>query len=396
MRRATATTAVLAGLLAIGPMTGGPQPLASPAEGEATAATLPNPPANGEVGFVVSYFNHPVIQGADACPQGTSPKLREAYLLKQSPEERARLSLKENATELDRRWQAEVFGPGNTNICSQPDMFGDRPLMRTVQSKYAWGLDLDGEGKDRAESCEHEAFQTPTGETGIDNQEYRAMGCMLEWRGVDGVAGDQEIGMKQFHASGEWTQVILLRGVDSLVNDNTVEVIYANTPDRPVLDSTGKFLPGSSFTVSDKPPRNRNVLKGKIANGVLTTAPQTIVLTQTWGQGGARDIRGNRTKFDFRSARLRLEFQSDGSVTGMLGGYRPIFDVIQSPALGGVGSALVAGIDCASNLRTLQHMADGIRDPRTGKCSGVSSAIRIRAVPAFVNDLPNGTRVSAR
>ena len=42
------------------------------------------------------------------------------------------------------------------------------------------------------------------------------MGCTLEWRGVDGVAGDQEIGMRQFHASGEWTQVILLRGVDSL------------------------------------------------------------------------------------------------------------------------------------------------------------------------------------
>ena len=396
MKRATAATTAFAALLAIGPMTSGPQPLASPAEGEATSRNLPAPPANGEMGFVVSYFIQPVIQGPDACPQGTSPKLRDAYLAQQSPEERARLSLKENAQELERRWQADVFGPNNTNICSQPDMFGDRPLMRTVQSKYAWGLDLDGGGKGAADSCQHEAFETPTGETGIDNQEYRAMGCMLEWRGVDGVAGDQEIGMKQFHASGEWTQVILLRGVDSLVNDNAVEVVYANTPDRPVLDATGKFLPGASFTVSNKAPRNRNVLRGKIVGGVLTTATQDIVLTQTWGQGGARDIRGNRSKYDFRSARLRLEFQSDGSVTGMLGGYRPVFDVIQSPAIGGVGSALVAGIDCASNLRTLQHLADGIRDSRTGKCSGVSSAIRIRAVPAFVNDLPNGARISAR
>jgi hypothetical protein len=170
----------------------------------------------------------------------------------------------------------------------------------------------------------------------------------------------------------------------------------ANTPDRPVVDATGKFLPGASFNVSETAPRNRNVLKARIVNGVLTTVPQDIVLTQTWGQGGARDIRGNRAKYDFRKARIRLEFQSDGSVTGMLGGYKPIFDVIQSPALGGAGSALVAGIDCASNLRTLQAMADGIRDPRTGKCSGVSSAMRIRAVPAFVNDVPGATRISAR
>ena len=145
MKRATAATAVLAALLAIGPMSAGPQPLASPAEGEATSAKLPAPPANGEMGFVVSYFIQPVIQGADACPQGTSPKLRDAYLAQQTPEERARLSLKENEAELDRRWQADVFGPNGTNICSQPDMFRDRPLIRTVQSKYAWGLDLDGE-----------------------------------------------------------------------------------------------------------------------------------------------------------------------------------------------------------------------------------------------------------
>ena len=395
MLRTVATTAAVAALLAIGPMSGS-QPLRSPAEAQVAPANLPAPSASGEMGFVVSYFIQPVIQGADACPQGTTPKLRDAYLARQSPEERARLSLKENEGELVRLWQADVFGPNGTNICSQPDMFPNRALGHTVQSKFAWGMNLDGESKNANDTCAHENFQTPTGEQGIDNQEYRAMGCMLEWRGVDGVAGDQEVGMKQFHASGEWTQVILVRGVNSLQNDDSVEVVYANTPDRPSVDSSGKFLPGASFAVSDKAPRNRNVLRGRITNGVLTTAPQDIVLTQTWGQGGARDIRGNRSKFDFRKARLRLEFQSDGSVTGMLGGYQPIFDVIQSPAIGGVGSALVAGIDCAANLRTLQSMADGIRDPRTGKCAGVSTAMRIRAVPAFVTDVPHATRTATR
>ena len=186
MIRTAATTAALAALLAIGPMTGGRQPLASPAQGEAAPAKLPAPPANGEMGFVVSYFIQPVIQGPDACPQGTSPKLRDAYLAKQTPEEHARLALKENEAELTRRWQTDSFGPGGTNICSQPDLFPDRPLQHTVQSKFAWGMNLDGEGKNANDTCAHENFQTPTGEAGIDNQEYRAMGCQLEWRGVDG------------------------------------------------------------------------------------------------------------------------------------------------------------------------------------------------------------------
>jgi hypothetical protein len=190
--------------------------------------------------------------------------------------------------------------------------------------------------------------------------------------------------------------VILLRGVDSLEQDDHVEVIYANTPDRPMTDSKGKFLVGASFAVSDSAPRNRNVLIGRIDKGVLTTRPADIALTQTWGQGGARDIRGNRTKWDYRKGRLRLVFQPDGSLAGLLGGYRPVFDVIQSPALGGAGSALSAGIDCASQLATLRKYADGLRDPKTKQCTAISSAVKIVAVPAFVTDLPKARARGSR
>jgi hypothetical protein len=359
--------------------------LQGPADAEAVSNTLPDPPANGVMGFVVQDFVPPVIQGNDACPAGTTPKIREAYLNSLAPDQRARLERKENEPELTKLWQATVFGPNGTNICSQPDQF-DRPLLQTLQSTHARGLDLDGDAP--GESCGHQEFAAPDGRTGIDNQEYRVMGCTLEWRGKDGIGGDQLTGMRQFHASGEWTQVILLRGVDSLVHDDDVEVIYANTPDRPQQDNHGNFLPGYSFTISDKAPRHRNVLKGRIEGGVLTTAPQDIKLTQTWGQGGARDIRGARTAYDLRGAKLRLAFQSDGSVRGLVGGYRPVFDVIQSPSIGGAGAALAAGIDCAGTLATLRKYADGIRDPKTGKCSGVSSAMDVYAVPAFVNDVP--------
>ena len=397
LRRLLARGAICAGAFGVGlygiaPLFSGAGSLGSPAIGQPTHASLPAPPADGVMGFVVSRFIPPIVPGTEACPGGPSPKLRDVYLASLDPAESERLLRKENAKELERNWKLTAFGPDDTNICSQPDRF-DRPLLGTVQSKLGIGLDLDhGKGG----GCAHDEFTSPSGTTGIDNQEYRVMGCKLEWRGVDGNQSDLAVGTRQFHASGEWTQVILLRGVDSLEDDDDVEVIYGNTPDRPYLDSKGNFLPGATFTISDKPPRHRNALKGRIANGVLTTAPSRIELTQTWGQGGARDIRGNRGMYDFHEGMLRLTFQPDGSVKGLVGGYRPLFDAILSPSLGGAGSAIVAGIDCAAELKTLRKFADGMRDPKTGQCTGISSAMQIDAVPAFVNDVKPRQMSAAR
>jgi hypothetical protein len=124
----------------------------------AQPARFPKPPANGELGFVVELFVPPVIQGKDACPQGLTPQLREAFLESVSPEERTRLLMKDNEAELTKRWQAVVVAPNGANLCSQPDAF-DRPLMRTVQSSKAEGLDLDGGGT--APACGHDSFVSP-------------------------------------------------------------------------------------------------------------------------------------------------------------------------------------------------------------------------------------------
>ena len=80
----------------------------------------------------------------------------------------------------------------------------------------------------------------------------------------------------------------------------------------------------------------------------------------------------------------------------LVGGYRPIFDVMISTSLGGAGSALVAKTDCAGVLKTLQAHADGLKNPRTGKCEGISAGYRIGAIPAFVNDVPSTQRIANR
>ncbi|NML05820.1 hypothetical protein [Sphingomonas sp. G-3-2-10] len=363
--------ALLAGVLTIG---GGATPAAE------TRAALAAP-ANGEMGFILTAFAPAIHQGDEDCPEGLAGTVSENYLQSQPPAERARLSLKENEPEFTRRWKASVAGPNNTNICSNPELF-DRPLQKTVQGKVAYGLDLDG--GNASDGCSHVEFTGVDGRAGVDNQAYRAMGCTRTYRGIDGKGGDIVRGWNNLLATGEQSIVLLLRGVDSLVNDDNVEIIFATTDDRPVLDSKRGFIPGASFSVSEN-PRWRNVLRGRIVDGVLTSDPGEVRLTQRVGQGG---IRGKNAEYHFLRSRFELRFQPDGTVKGLFGGYQPYRTVIQGTILGGLGAGETAGIDCPAQYATLKKLADGIRDPKTGQCTAISSAMDVSAVPAFVIDRP--------
>ena len=345
-----------------------------------TPQKLPAPPATGEMGFVLTSFVPAVHQGQEDCPDGAAGTVRENFLATQTPEERARLSLKANEPELTKLWKATAFGPDNTNICTNPEAF-ERPNQKTVQGKLAYGLNLDNDTTGHPSSgCAHANFTGTDGATGVDNQAYRALGCTRNWRGVDGIGGDIR-GFNNFLATGEHTMVLLLRGVDSLKDDADVTVILASTDDRPVLDSKRQFITGSSFTMNQ--PAFRNVLKGQIHNGVLTTQPTDAKLNRRLGHGG---VRGARSFYDLRQARLQLTLQPDGTIKGLLGAYQTPRNMIESTLVGGQGAATVAGIDCAAEYRTLQRLSDGLKNPKTGQCEGVSSAYEVAAVPAFVND----------
>jgi hypothetical protein len=391
--QSSALASLAVAVLAIGAAPEGSGLGSAPATAQAQPAKLPAPPASGVMGFVVNHFTYAVIQEKAACPDGPALRNREIFVNSLPPAEAERLQKKENEREFAQKWRATLMNSEGMNICNQYAHFPDRPLLRTVQSKFAWGLDLDGDtggGPKNTDTCAHEAFTSPDGEKGIDNQAYRALGCKLEWRGIDGVAGDIVKGFDGFLASGEWSQVILLHGVDSLVNDPDVEVIYANTQDRPVVDSTGKFIWQASFTVSESEGRYRNLLHGRIVNGVLTTDPKDIKLVYFPGQNIAR------VSFDLQRGKLRLAFQPDGSVKGLVGGYQPIENFQGHQARGGLGTAMTAGIDCAGEHNTLKKYADGMKDPKTGQCTAISNALELAAVPAFVNDLPAKQKVARK
>lgn len=346
---------------------------------------LPVPPPNGEMGFVFNIFAPAIYHGKNDCPAGLAGTVRENYLATLPAAEQTRLNLKKNEEELTQRWKAWTQGPNRTNICSNPEMFMRSP-QRTVQGKTSYGLNLDGQVNGAAANgCQHEDFTGIDGEAGVDNQLYRAMGCSRIWRGVEGTtSGEIYTAANRMLETGEHTVVMLLRGVDSLKDDDNVEVILASSNDRPVLDSKRNFIAKASFTMASN-PRWRNVLKGHIHDGILTTDPQDIKLNRSQGIGGKR---GAQAEHDLREGRLRLTLKSDGTAEGILGAYQIPMTLLDAMIFGGSGTATAAGIDCAAQITTLMKLADGLKDPVSGKCTAVSSALNVAALPAFVIDRP--------
>jgi hypothetical protein len=354
----------------------------------ATAPTFAPVPANHELGFVLTYFGPALQQGKDGCPDGLAGIVSENYLESLAPPERARLLLPENEKLLKASWQAWSLGPNHTNICADPDRFPNHGPQKTFKGSIAPGLDLD-HGRP---ACGHEEFKGPKGEAGVDNQAYRAMGCSRNYWGVDGQGGDVLKGNSLYMVSGEHGMVVLVKGVDSLDHDDAVEVIFASTDDLPVTDSKQNFVTDATYTVTANPD-HRNVLRGRIEKGVLLTEAKDVRLRRVFGHGFTR---GMHTEWDLREGQLRLEFQPDGSATGMVGAYQTPMNIILSTVTGGVGAAVVAGMDCAAQYNTLMKLADGGRDAKSGRCTTVSVGLEVRAVSAFVFDRTQAGKVAAR
>lgn len=363
----------------------------SPAVAAAVPARLPVP-ASGELAFVVEGFDPPYHHGADDCPEGPALALRENFTASLSSVERERLLRPENAPQFQKAYRDYARGADGSDICTNFDRFR-RPAGRTVQGSIARGLDLDG-GGDAASGeagCTQRDFTSPAGETGIDNQTWRALGCFRIFRGSPERPPDTGAQFGLSLANGENAQVIVVRGIDSLVRDDEVEVIYGNSRERAMVGPNRRFLHGATYAMGGT-PGGPNVLKGRIIGGVMEARTPLLRLRNVWNLGRGivgEDLRGARGEMQFHRARLQLHFLPDGSVKGMIGGFQPVEQAIFVPSVGGLGAAVSADFDCPVLYATLKAMADGDRDPRDGSCRSISAAYEIRAVPAFVSVPPS-------
>ena len=325
------------------------------------------------------------------CPMGFEATVEENFLASLTTAERERLQRPENAEEYGQTWKNDfITGPGGENVCNNAKSFMEdsrHPPYRGVRSRVAYGLNLDGttDGRATPNSCAHPKFEGLNGEPAVDNQLYRALGCVKVYdvgtiRQALDAGGDTPAVPWRTTRRDLDLYLIELRGLDDLRNDDDVEVGIYSTEDLSMGSVAGTELLHQSFRVTPN-PRWRTQTKGRIVDGVLTT-DVIEVLYLSWKIPTTGPF-GQASEHEFRDVRFRVSLQPDGTMTGIMGAYRPI-ENISTEGRCCKAMASAANHDCASEHKTFATMADGYPDPRTGQCTMISAAQRVEGIPAFV------------
>ena len=334
--------------------------------------------ASKTMGFVITTWNTGLYESkfVDECPEGFNIGYDEIWWRGISKPERARLTENGLKSRLDRYFSAIRRGPNSEDVCMNPTVVKDPPLL-TVEGKVSYGVNLDGndDGSASPKTCQHQNFTGLDGTPGVDNQMYRLLGCIYGFRSY----GQFEVNANENRKSnGNGMTLIEVAGVDDPKNDNEVQVSFYRAIDQYTLDGSGNFTPFASYRI-DAPggkPRYSSSVKGRIENGVLITEPGDVNLP----------FYGNYTYMsqEIKDMRLRLDVSEDGaSAQGMAAGYYGVDQLMfYVGGLGPISSTAIS--NCPSIYVAAHELADGYPDPKTGKCTALSSSFNFKAVAAFI------------
>jgi hypothetical protein len=330
------------------------------------------------LGFAVTSWNTAIYESRfmDECPEGLNPGNDELWWRTLGKEERGAATDNGMITQIERQGTSTMRGRNGENVCQVPTSVND-PKLLTAEGRWSYGVNLDGDtdGAPTPKTCRHENYTGLDGTAGVDNQMYRLLGCTYGWRNYGHIEMNAN-GMRKMNGLG--MILIEITGVDDDRNDNEVEVAFYRSIDQFALDSNANVLPYNTYRIDavDGAPRYGHVVKGRIADGVVTT--------------DAKDVRlpfyGNYTYIDqrIRDMSLRLEITAGGaSAQGTIAGY---YDVDQLwDYLAGLGFSATAQYSCPPLHEAAYRLADGYPDPATGACTALSSAFHIHTVAAFID-----------
>lgn len=355
---------------------------------------------DGRAGFVTTYFEHAIstqdASQSGACPNGMSQSYRDIFRASPEGQQQAGESDLDHTRRVQRGGRQLALLPGGEMICMNPQAGAPDPHHRNVVGRNVplVGIDLDGvdsraNGPTAPGTCAHDDFRGVNGQRSVDNQWFRVAGCMRHYQ-----PSARQTGITLEMLQGSWGLLFTLSGVDDLRNDDDVELgIYSNAD--PIQMGAGNApLPNATYA-SVQDPRFRATARGRIENSVLTTDPVDIRFRYV--------IVNLRMERELRRARVRFNVGANGSLEGILAGYTPIdsaydldfafrsaVDVNGQPTpfrlqvAGGTPDTI--GFTCQGVYRAFQEVADGDRDPSTGRCTSVSTQYEIRAIPAFIVD----------
>ena len=303
--------------------------------------------------FTTIYWSmYETKDGKEECPQGLNVMGPREQFKALFPE-----GTKHTFVDTQMKREAEIWWPDVNN----PDPY---PVPEAV-GKIVPGLNLDGKVKPTD-------FTSPDGTPGVDNQMFRAVGCIKNYRTGGPLFGYETSYFKMFPPG---RVLIELTDVDSLVNDDDVTLTTYRGLDPLVSDASGTaFQPGGTERLDLRYGKAFiHTTKGKIVNGVLTTQP----MDWTWPtEMNTADL--------MKAARFQVKLTPD-SGEGLIGGYADIESIYNSRNRKWTTHFQAYGQQAqASTYNALRKFADGYPDPKTGVFTAISGAYTVKFVQVRV------------
>jgi hypothetical protein len=353
-----------------------------------TSALQPAPASDKTRSFVLTWFAYANDVSDDQCPVMASKPTEEDYYRYVSNEDatKERAELKDKGVSYE-NGQMSMRGPHRLSVGMLPGIIPD-PGNPEPQTKVAHGLNLDGTdgaGKPAAGTCKHQKFVSEDGTTGIDNQLYRALGCISSFQGHKGFI--MQFANNQMH-DGLLSMLVQITGIENERNSKSVDVTLFYSLDPMIKNANGSQVgPDYTFRVTDNPLFSHYFarLHGRIKNGVVITDP-VKELDFNLGQYGTPQ------ELKLRNARIRIELRPDRTIKGVVGGYVD-WQAISTRYNTSVVE-MYHGFQTPGLYNSLRRNADGGKNPVTGQCEEISTAYQMEGLPAFI--APSESTVAAQ
>lgn len=321
-------------------------------------------PQDGKIAYALVSLHWATYQTADGkteCPDGYNEGPREQFK-RLFPDDGTTHSLAE--TEL-RREIAGWF----------PSSAPDGLVFHQATGSTTLGMNLDG----KVDSWD---FRDPDGQEGIDNQLYRALGCINSYHGPQGANDffdNEEIGKDDYNRL-----ILEVSGIETLAESPAVTVTIYRGRDPLLADAGGtSYLPGGTQRIDLRWGwRFVQRFQGRIAGGVLTTDPGDLAFP--WATFGLP------ADEYMRDARFRLKLTATDA-EGMIGGYVDLETwYLQTMKSESTHHQSYGQLSPPSLYKAFRSVADAYPDGQGGANTAMSSALRARFVQVFVLPVPAG------
>ncbi|MGE4063103.1 MAG: hypothetical protein AB7E79_07020 [Rhodospirillaceae bacterium] len=337
----------------------------TPAAAHSPASEVPQI-VDGKIGFVLSsryWAVHESPGGKAECPNGFNDGPREQFKQLFPEDGTKRTLLDTQLMREGRQWFA--------------DMSEESFAFKEAVGNVSYGMNLDGK-------VGPEDFTDPDGVKGIDNQLFRAIGCISQYRAPSNLIyffENKYLGQYDVNRF-----MIEISDVESLANDDDVTVRTYRGLDPLLADATGgSYIPGGTQRVDARWGKQyQQTFKGKIVGGVLVTEPQDLIIpwSATFDTNGFHKFKGLRFQVSLTPQRGE----------GILAGYVDVGAFYhQLNTSWSTHHQSYGQLSAPSLYRALHRLADAYPDPKTGAMTAISGAVKVTFTQVFIQHPPQQT-----